>query len=322
MARALRIEFDGAYYHVISRGQRGDPIFLEDRDRERFLELLGEMSEKHGVRVHGYVLMGNHYHLLISTPRGNLVKAMKGLNTGFANWFKAKHKFVGGILQGRYKAVLVDGDSYLAQVSAYIHLNPVRAKMAQRAEDYAWSSYKYYLGKRSKPLWLVLGEVLGLFGGKGGRYRRYVDQWMKEAVLSPLEIYGVRGILGKEDFIKRALKTVRERLQGTSVREVPAVKGLDRVGVEEIKGIIKKMGPKGKGDLFEKRKGNVWRKLLVYGLKRHTDLGLKEIGELLGMEYAAVGQAHSRFCREAGEPGEAGVLREKLDGEVRRNRKG
>ena len=322
MARALRIEFDGAYYHVISRGQRGDPIFLEDRDRERFLELLREMNEKHGVRVHGYVLMKNHYHLLISTPGGNLVKAMKGLNNGYASWLKAKHKLVGGILQGRYKAVLVDGDSYLAQVSAYIHLNPVRAMVVQRPEGYVWSSYRHYLMKRGKPLWLETGEVLGLFGGKVGRYRRYVDQWMKEAVLSPREIYGVRGILGKEDFLERALKTVRERLKGTSAREVPAVKGLDRVGVEEIKGIIKKMGPKGKGDLFEKRKGNAWRKLLVYGLKRYTDLGLKEIGELLGMDYTAVGQAHSRFCREAGEPGEAGVLKEKLDREVRRNRKG
>lgn len=322
MARALRIEFNGATYHVIARGQRRDPIFLEDRDRERFLELLGEMSERHGVRVHGYALMGNHYHLLISTPRGNLVKAMKGLNTGYANWLKAKHKLVGGILQGRYKAVLVDGDSYLAQVSAYIHLNPVQAKMVQRPEGYAWSSYRYYLWKRGKPLWLETGEVLGLFGGKVGRYRRYVGQWLKEADLSPREIYGVRGILGKADFIERALRSAKERLQGASAREVPAVKGLERVGVEEIKTIIKKIGPKRKGDLFEKRKGNVWRKLLVYGLKRHTDLGLKEIGGLLGMDYTAVGQAHSRFCREAGGHGEAKVLKQKLDAEVRRNRKG
>ena len=139
---------------------------MGDRDRDRFLELLAEMIEKHGIRLHAYVLMGNHYHLLMDTPRGNLAKGMKGLNTGYANWFKAKHKIVGSVLQGRYHAVLVDGDAYLAQVCAYIHLNPVRAGIVERAEGYPWSRYRYYRKPGNKPSGLTTEVVLGLFGGQ------------------------------------------------------------------------------------------------------------------------------------------------------------
>jgi len=317
MARPLRIEFNGGYYHVISRGQRRDPIFLEVRDRERFLELLGETGEKHGAPVHAYVLMGNHYHLLISTPRGNLVKAIKWLNTAYANWFKARHGLVGSILQGRYKAILMDSSAYLAQVSAYIHLNPVRADMARRPEGCAWSSYRYYKDGQEKPLWLETGEVLALFGGERSLYQRYVEQWMKKPELNAREIYGVRGILGDADFIERALKAAKAKLPTKAVRELPAVKGLEIVGGEDVKRIIRKMGHIGQEDLFKKRKGNVWRKLLIYGLKRHSDMGTKEIGELLEMNYSAVGQAYCRFSREVGVQREVRVLKEKLDAEVR-----
>jgi REP element-mobilizing transposase RayT len=298
MARSLRIEFDGALYHVFSRGQRREAIFVEDRDRERFMELLAEMVEKHGIRLHAYVLMGNHYHLLMDTPRGNLSRAMKGLNTGYANWFKAKHRIVGSVLQGRYHAVLVDGDAYLAQVCAYIHLNPVRAGIVARPEDYPWGSHRHCLKPRSKPSWLTTEAVLGLFGGRPARYRRYVGQWIEAPRMTSREIYGRGGILGQGKFLDKLRRTMREKLEGKAPGEVRGVRRLQEVGMEAIRRILMGLGPKGERDLFGKRRGNVYRKLIVYGLKRCTGLSLKEIGEQLGMEYSAVAQTNARFNKE------------------------
>jgi len=318
MARSLRIEFDGALYHVFSRGQRQEAIFVEDRDRERFMELLAEIVEKHGVRLHAYVLMGNHYHLLMDTPRGNLSRAMKGLNTGYANWFKARHKIVGSVLQGRYHAVLVDGDAYLAQVCAYIHLNPVRAGIVERPEGYPWCSHRHYLKPRSKPSWLTTDAVLGLFGGRSARYRRYVEQWMEEPRMTPREIYGRGGILGQGKFLDKLRKAMREKLEGKPPGDVPGVRRLKEVGMEAIRGILMALGPKGERDLFGKRAGNVYRKLLIYGLKRYTDLSLKEIGDHLGMDYSAVAQMHARFNRELDVRPAEKKLRDRLDAEVRK----
>jgi putative transposase len=315
MARSLRIEFDGAWYHVFSRGQRREAIFINDRDRERFMELLEEMVEKHGVRIHGYVLMGNHYHLLVDTPRGNLVKAMKGLNTGYANWFKAKHKVSGAVLEGRYHAILVDGDAYLAQVSAYIHLNPVRAGKAEWAEGYAWGSYRYYMKPRQKPDWLTTEAVLGMFGGRTARYRRYVEQWMEEPKLTRSELYGRCGILGDGTFLEKVRKMVKGKLEREAAREVTGAKRLRGVEAGEIRRLLESMGPKGEQDLFGERKGNVWRKLLIYGLRRYTDL--KGIGVELGMAYPAVAKAYKRFTLDSVSRPTERKLKEKLDAAVR-----
>jgi putative transposase len=299
MARSLRIEFEGALYHVYGRGQRRESIFVGDRDREHYLELLAEMVERFGVRMHAYVLMGNHYHLLFDTPRGNLSKSMKMLNTSYANWFKAKHRVVGSILQGRYHAVLVDRDAYLGQVSAYLHLNPERAGMVERAEAYPWSSYRYYRRPKGKPAWLTTDVVLGLFGGSPARYRWYVEQWRKVPKLSAQEIYGRGGILGGMEFVGRIRKRMAHGVEGKGLREITGGKRLSRISGEDVRGILERMGPKGEDDLFGKRRGNVWRKLLIYGLKRHTDASLREIGEKLGMDYAAVAQAYARIRRDA-----------------------
>jgi len=144
MARPLRIEYPGAFYHVLNRGQRQDVIVEDDRDRERFLLCLQRLVEQYGVRIHAYCLMTNHYHLILETPEANLSRALQWLNVSYASYFNRRHHYAGHLFQGRFKAILIEADEYLEPLSRYIHLNPVRAKMAIHAWEYAWSSCQFY----------------------------------------------------------------------------------------------------------------------------------------------------------------------------------
>ena len=143
MARPLRIEYPGAFYHVTSRGNEQKDIFKSDFDREKFLSYLVSASERYGAEIHAYCLMTNHYHMMLETPLGNLSQIMKHINSSYTSYFNIKHKRVGHLLQGRYKAILVQADAYAAELSRYIHLNPVRAGMVKFPEDYRWTSYRF-----------------------------------------------------------------------------------------------------------------------------------------------------------------------------------
>ena len=168
MARKARVEFEGAVYHVLDRGDRREPIFKDDADRRRFLETLAEVCQRTGWRVHAYVLMSNHYHFLLETPEANLVAGMRWFQTTWTMRFNARHRLSGHLFQGRYKSVVVDPQEsrYFAVLSNYIHLNPVRARMVtleQRLFDFPWTSYPLYARKAGRPPWfeprVVLGEL-------------------------------------------------------------------------------------------------------------------------------------------------------------------
>jgi putative transposase len=140
MARPLRIEFPDAFYHVTARGNERRNIFRDDRDRQRLLGYLESAVLRYKAVVHVYCLMSNHYHLLLSTPAGNLSQIMRHINGGYTTYFNKRHDRAGHLLQGRYKAILVEADPYAGELSRYIHLNPVRAGIAGRPEEYPWSS--------------------------------------------------------------------------------------------------------------------------------------------------------------------------------------
>ncbi|MDZ8118760.1 transposase [Pontiella agarivorans] len=169
MGRCPRIEYEGAVYHVMSRGNRQEPVFRTDRDHEVFLDTLGEACDRCGWRVHAFVLMGNHYHLLIETPEANLVDGMRRLQGTYTKRFNLRHQLWGHLFQGRYKALVVDpaGD-YFSTVASYIHLNPARAKCFDLEkgclEDYAWSSYPLYMNPSRRPEWLRVERTLGNLG--------------------------------------------------------------------------------------------------------------------------------------------------------------
>jgi REP element-mobilizing transposase RayT len=170
MPRKLRLQYEGAIYHVMNRGDRKEAIFLDDPDRQRFLATLGEACQKTGWHVHAYCLMGNHFHLVVETPQANLSAGMQWFLGTYTARFNRRHKLFGHLFSGRYKALIVDssGNGYLKTVCDYVHLNPVRAELLKADEPlqaYAWSSYGAYLKKASeRPEWLRLDRVLGEWG--------------------------------------------------------------------------------------------------------------------------------------------------------------
>src|SRR3990172_3848145 len=179
MARPLRIEYDGAVYHVTSRGNARKPIYRDDSDREAFLDALGRVNEKYNWLCHAYCLMNNHYHIVIETPDGNLSKGMRKLNGVYTQLFNKRHGCVGHIFQGRYMAILIQKESHLLEVCRYVVLNPVRAKLSAKPEEWHWSSYRGTAGLGSHHPAVTTDWVLGQFGKMRAeatkRYREFVD---------------------------------------------------------------------------------------------------------------------------------------------------
>jgi len=205
MARALRIEYPGAFYHVMHRGNAGTDIYKNDMDREKFLEYLGKSVAIYGLKIHTYCLMTNHYHLLIETPQPNLSQAIKWINVSYATYFNRKRSRSGHLFQGRYKAILVDADEYLKHLSRYIHLNPLRAGMVDHLKEYPWSSYPVFSGYVKAPEWLETGWLLSLFGQDQNkskkRYRNFVEAVQNKEIENPSSDIVSGCILGGDDFI-------------------------------------------------------------------------------------------------------------------------
>jgi REP element-mobilizing transposase RayT len=179
MARQLRIEFPDALYHVTSRGNARQDIFLTDDDRIAFLGFLGIAVKRFGWLLSAWVLMTNHFHLVVQTPQPNLSRGMHWLNGVYAAWFNRNHDRCGHLFQGRFHSFLIEKDAYFAQVLRYTVLNPVRAKMVARPEDYQWSSYRAMAGLEEAPEWLDLASALEPFGGNDAEawaiYREFVE---------------------------------------------------------------------------------------------------------------------------------------------------
>jgi putative transposase len=178
MARPLRIEYAGALYHVTSRGDGQEDIYVGEDDREIWLEILGQVCERFNWASHAYCQMGNHYHLLVETPDGNLAKGMRQLNGVYTQRFNQIHNRVGQVFQGCYKAILVQREAYLLELSRYVVLNPVRARMVRTARDWVWSNYRATAGMAPAPEWLDTEWTLAAFAEQmqdaQSAYRRFV----------------------------------------------------------------------------------------------------------------------------------------------------
>jgi REP element-mobilizing transposase RayT len=217
MARPLRIEFPGALYHVTSRGNGRRPIFRSDYDRQTFITLLGQAVKRFRWSVTAYVLMTNHFHLVIQTPEPNLSRGMQWLNGTYAAWFNHRHERVGHLFQGRFHAFLVEKEAYFAELLRYVVLNPVRANMVERPEAYRWSSYRATAGVEVAPPWLDVGSALSGLAADAttvAAYRQFVMEkidcrdrlWDK--VTNAL-------YLGREEWTKRIRKVVESRPRST-----------------------------------------------------------------------------------------------------------
>lgn len=221
MSRPLRLEFSGALYHITARGNRQEDIFEEDGDREKFLSILEEVCERFNCICHAYCLMSNHYHLIIETPDANLSKGMRQLNGVYTQSFNRAHNRVGHIFQGRYKAINVEKDSYLLELSRYIVLNPVRAEMVRTARDWRWSSYRAMIGQVNKPEFLETDWVLSAFSKRKSiaiaAYKKFVSEGKNQP--SPWDSLKNQIFLGEDKFVER-MQSLIDRDKELS--EIPA----------------------------------------------------------------------------------------------------
>lgn len=190
MARKTRIEFEGALYHVIVRGNQKRKVFKSDDDFRSYLDILQRYKARYPFSLYAYVLMSNHIHLLMETGKIPLNKILQGINQSYTMYFNRKYKTVGHLFQGRYKSILCEKDAYLLALVKYIHLNPVRAKIAQSPDDYLWSSHKAYVGSASKSELVDTEHVLKMFSEVAGSARRLYRSFMGEAVvISKKDVY-------------------------------------------------------------------------------------------------------------------------------------
>ncbi len=219
MARPLRIEFAGALYHVTSRGDRREAIYEDDEDRQSFVSTLGEVVDRFKWLCHAYCLMTNHYHLVVETPDGNLSTGMRHLNGVFTQASNRRHARTGHLFQGRFQGILVDKDDYLLELTRYVVLNPVRARMVEQPEDWPWSSYRAMVGEATVPKWLATDALLSQFAARRSdarrRYRRFVAEGLDMgSIWSGLrqQMY-----LGSEAFVERVQERIEIQGDGLSI---------------------------------------------------------------------------------------------------------
>lgn len=220
MTRPLRIEFPGAIYHVTARGDARRKIFLNDEDRKVFLSTLAWVVERFGWICHAYCLMGNHFHLLIETPVPNLSRGMRQLNGVYTQGFNRRHRKVGHLFQGRYKAILVEREAYLLELARYVVLNPVRAKLVRNPQGYAWSSYRSTLGLDPIPPGLSVDWLLGQFARTKSVARQRYASFVQAGMGQPSPWANLKGqvLLGSEAFVEKMAPQLKA---SESVTEIP-----------------------------------------------------------------------------------------------------
>ena len=324
MARPLRIQYPGAVYHVMCRGNDRRDIFESEDDREMFLRLLTRSLNIYSIKLHAYVLMSNHFHLLVETPLGNLAEFMRHFNITYTSFFNRQHKRVGHLYQGRYKSILVEKEAYLAIVSRYIHLNPIRSKSlghVSAAEkfkvlcQYPWSSLPGYLDKDKQQPMVDYSLVIADFGGQSNKglslYRKQIMVDIEDGLDLKNEVFS-QSILGTDDFIDR-IKS--EYLESGQIREQPSARSLKQYQQQNVilAAIEKETGQglaalmKGKGDL---------RRLAMDLLYRFGGLKGPAIGALFGIDYSAVSQERKRHRERVVLDPKLGELMQRVESEL------
>jgi len=326
MARPVRIDVADGWYHVTARGIDRRAIFVEDRDRQHFIELAEEMVERFGVRLHAYVLMGNHYHFLIQTPRANASAALQWVNVSYSVWFNRRHRHCGPLFQGRFKSIPIDGDGAWALIaSLYLHLNPVRrqglglGKRQRRAEGqglnapgvevvrarlktlraHRWSSYGVYAGYRTQPAWLTCDGLWaraqrGTENAKTS-YRHWVEDYLRQGLAeTPATRLTAAVAIGSVAFLDRMRVLVKgDGAEQHDLRRWKRLLPFERVvqAVEKAKAET--------WDSFCDRRGDWGRDLALWLGRKHCGLTLRELGAAShAMAYPAVAKAVTRMDQQ------------------------
>jgi REP-associated tyrosine transposase len=291
MARSWRIEYAGAFYHILSRGNQKQNIFADIKDQERFLDIIGEMATRFDIAIFAYVLLENHYHILLKTRSPNLSKAMQWMGTTYTRIYNNRHNRAGHLFQGRYKSFVVENDAYLLQLSYYIHCNPFRAGLVNRLSDYRWSSYPIYAYAKKGPEWLSTDLIWSFYKGEAPHisYRRKVQSYAKEqpSALEDLHyglFYGAQSFADqlKERFLKappsketpQQLKLAKDTSAEALIGNIFNVINCDITQFKQALRISK-------GDCYK-------RDLVLYLLWHSGLFSNFEIGEMFGLSYSSV----------------------------------
>ncbi|MBI5409002.1 MAG: transposase [Nitrospirae bacterium] len=239
MARKPRIEYEGAFYHVITRGNRREHIFRDRNDFLKYLDILSLYKKRYRFRIYSYVLMSNHVHLLIETIKTPLSKIQQGINQSYTMYFNRRHRTTGHLFQGRYKAILCDRDTYLLSLIKYIHKNPVRAKMVTKPDDYKWSSHRCYAGKDKQNDIVDTDPVLRMFSEDKAASRRRYNDFLEDGIdVKKEDVYATvdQRVLGSEEFLGSVMEkydgdiTIEKRGRAYTLAKIAR-------GVENIKGV-------------------------------------------------------------------------------------
>jgi len=312
MARALRIQYPGAYYHVTCRGNDRKRIFGDDKDRNEFLKLLENSLDVYRVNLYSYVLMSNHFHFLIQTPAGNLSEFMRHFNVCYTGYYNYRHSRSGHLYQGRYKSFLVDVDNYLLEVSRYLHLNVVRVHNLKTAsldekinllESYKWSSLPGYISKNKIEKFVKYDLILSLSGSRASYYK-FILEGLNKDIKDPFKGIKNGGILGGDKFLKKIKK---EYLEYGSKREQPIYREL-KSGTVKPKDLINEAAKYfniKKEEFLIKQGDGIKRGILGELLYKYSKLKQKDIGKILGnIDYSAVSKLRIRLKKKMEENGE------------------
>ena len=293
MSRPLRIQYPGAYYHVMNRGRGRQKIYRSITDYQRFLNLLDETCKMWGLRVHAYCLMPNHYHLLIETPRGNLSRCLRHLDGIYTQRYNRVHHTDGSLFRGRYKAILMEADSYLLQLVRYIHLNPVEAKRVEDPGGYRWSSHRNYIGRGKSIEGLVVDEVMKRFHTNRrvakDLYRGYIREGVDEQTVRLYKRGNLPSVWGGKSFRETIKRRVRKIRMQNEMPEIKRERGAP--GIKEVEErVCSSYGIERKA-LKRKRRGywNEARNVAIYLSRTVGGIRLTEIGNRWGeLHYSSV----------------------------------
>jgi len=316
MARPLRIGFAGALYHVTARGNDRKAVYRDDRDRARFLDRLAAVVYTHRLRVHAFVLMRNHFHLLVETPEADLSRAMGQLNGSYTQDFNRRHRRSGHLFQGRYKAILVEKDSYLLELSRYIHLNPVRVGEVSRAWAFAWSSAAAYVGKVAVPEFLTVGDVLAHFGRRRTVARRRYAEFLADGAATkaenPWRLVEGQVLLGERAWMER----MKRRLAGKrTAQDIAGMKALwPRPALSVVITQVCRAAQVNREMILRPRGGRGgWARPVAMALAWEVcGLGQREIGRVFGVGPHAVSKAIAQTAALRREGGTVGRALERL----------
>jgi putative transposase len=278
MARPVRLEYPGAVYHVICRGNNRQTVFCDDHDRKRYLGRLSYYCDQKGVELLAYCLLTNHVHLLLETPTGNLSKMMQPFQTSYTVYFNKRHKRSGHVFEQRYKAFVVDKDNYLLEVSRYIHLNPVSAGIVKEPRKYRWSSYGLYCNVRARGAvncQRLLEYFSGSRRGQLAGYRESVERKLAEGKMEALPVLK-QAFIGDEEFAEEARKKATKL--PASERVYPLKRIVQVVG--EVSGErAEEIRRPGRSPAVKSA-----REIICYLARRHSDVGLRELTRFLGVK--------------------------------------